>query len=133
MFEELLEMGVPADPPDSALRDNMGLGRATPLGAAVAASGECLPIVRRLIALGVDVNRRQSLGGSPPLVDAAVANNQRTVELLIEAGADINATNRDGETALDQARELDHDGLAAWLEAHGAEQGAGSADAASAD
>ncbi len=46
------------------------------------------------------INERRSTTGTTPLGDAAFQGNLEVVELLIEQGADVNATNRDGNTPL---------------------------------
>ena len=43
-----------------------------------------------------------------PLIHAAMVNSPDAVLMLIEAGADIYARNRSGKTAMDIAREKNH-------------------------
>jgi ankyrin repeat protein len=62
-----------------------------------------------LIAAGADLNVRavphhlQRNRGGTPLIDAVRSNNAKVIETLVAAGADINATDVDGLTALDHA------------------------------
>jgi ankyrin repeat protein len=46
------------------------------------------------------INDRRPATGSTPLGDAAFHGNLEIVKLLIDQGADVNATNRDGNTPL---------------------------------
>ncbi len=59
-----------------------------------------LKTVEQHIAAGTDLNAPDSLGGSPPLVTAAVFGKTEVAQVLIDAGADLNTSNRDGSTAL---------------------------------
>src|SRR4051812_21332491 len=65
-------------------------------------------VVRRLIALGVDAN--QSYSGGSPLVNAAGLGHLEIVDLLLKAGASVNARmdceEETGETALMAAAAL---------------------------
>ncbi|MBI3870528.1 MAG: ankyrin repeat domain-containing protein [Verrucomicrobia bacterium] len=56
--------------------------------------------VECLLALGADPNVRSRFE-STPLMDAALVGHEEIVKLLIRAGAQIDARNRAGETALD--------------------------------
>jgi ankyrin repeat protein len=53
--------------------------------------------VRRLIKAGADLNRN---GDSSPLIIACRTNNEKIVEILIDSGADIDYTDKNGDTAL---------------------------------
>ena len=59
--------------------------------------------IKQHIAAGSDLNVADPFGGSSPLMSAAVFDKPMIAKLLIEAGADINLTNRDGSTALHSA------------------------------
>lgn len=59
--------------------------------------------IKQHIAAGSDLNVADPFGGSSPLMSAAVFDKPEIARLLIEAGADINLTNRDGSTALHSA------------------------------
>jgi len=64
---------------------------------------------RQFILAGVDVNYQYPLSrnysdGMTPLLHAARNNDFELVQMLVERGADINAVNRNGNTALSIAR-----------------------------
>lgn len=56
-------------------------------------------IVEKLIAAGADVNLASG-GGNTPLMEAAYQGNKTVLQLLLKAGANVNATNKFNETAL---------------------------------
>ena len=60
--------------------------------------------------------------GSQPLKVAVTWDDLRAVELLLDAGAAINARHEDGDTALHHALRMGHFGLARWLIRRGANQ-----------
>ncbi len=62
-----------------------------------------LEAVIQHIENGSDLNVRDPLGGSSPLITAAVFDKAEIAIVLIEAGADINFTNNDGATPLHSA------------------------------
>jgi ankyrin repeat protein len=53
-----------------------------------------------LLSKGADPNRQKNESGCPVLVGVAYMNNVECVRLLLEGGADPNAVNECGETAL---------------------------------
>jgi ankyrin repeat protein len=59
-------------------------------------------MVRRLLALGADVNGGKG-GGKTPLMAAASCRSVEITELLLAAGADVNAKGSYGKTALSEA------------------------------
>ena len=62
-------------------------------------------LIELLLAAGADVNSRSSTRGYTPLHWAADANkNQRAMELLIAAGANLSIQNRDGDVPREVAR-----------------------------
>jgi len=65
-----------------------------------------------------------SLGifGSQPLKIAVTWDDLRAVELLLDAGAAIDARHEGGDTALHHALRMGHFGLARWLIRRGANQ-----------
>jgi ankyrin repeat protein len=73
-----------------------------------------------LIAKGADVNIRGAEDDVTPLVKASVEGHYRTVELLLNHKADVNARDRDGKTALHWALKFSHNRVAQLLKDHGA-------------
>jgi ankyrin repeat protein len=55
---------------------------------------------------GLDVNNSSRRSGIAPLMLASCFSDIQTAELLLQHGADINATDRSGMTAKDYARKL---------------------------
>ncbi|MDG1436848.1 MAG: ankyrin repeat domain-containing protein, partial [Rickettsiaceae bacterium] len=81
-----------------------------------------------LIAKGVDVNIRDSDGNTPLMLSAqnqgqGINYLKSIVRIIIKCGADINAVNNDGKTALDLAVHFTH-----HLKALGAKAGEGNND-----
>lgn len=56
--------------------------------------------IKLLVDRGAQVNVRSALGHTPLMVTARSANSHEAVEFLLAHGADVNATNIDGATAL---------------------------------
>jgi uncharacterized protein len=56
--------------------------------------------VKQHIAAGKDVNLKDAMGGSSPLITACLYEKKEIAKLLIDAGADLNFKNNDGSTAL---------------------------------
>ncbi len=63
-------------------------------------------IINLCIKKGLDVNISSRKSGITPLMLASCFNNIRTAELLLENGADINATDGSGMSPKDYARKL---------------------------
>jgi hypothetical protein len=59
--------------------------------------------VKQLILSKADINVKESMGGSTPLISAAVFGRTEIAKLLINAGAKLNIQNNDGSTALTTA------------------------------
>lgn len=59
-----------------------------------------LSTIRQHIKSGTDINQIDSVGGSTPLITAAVFNRIYIARTLIEAGADLNKQNNEGSTPL---------------------------------
>ena len=84
--------------------------------------------VRRLIAGGIDVNKREP-SGSTLLTIAAIAGQAEVAELLLEAGADVNGRNyQNGSTALHAAAFIGQADMVALLLERGADPQAMSDD-----
>ena len=59
-----------------------------------------LEAVRQHIAAGSDLNEKEPMGGSTPLISAIVFGKTEVAKLLIEAGTDLDIQNNDGSSAL---------------------------------
>jgi ankyrin repeat protein len=76
--------------------------RDRPLGAAVK-SRSCDPeVVKILLEANAEVNYTGA-AGSTPLIDAAAIGHSDTLKLLLDAGADVDAKDKDGYTGLRMA------------------------------
>jgi len=60
-------------------------------------------VIRQHIKAGTDLNVKEPMGGSSPLISATVFGKTEAALALIEAGADLNLTNNEGSTALHSA------------------------------
>lgn len=63
--------------------------------------------VNILLAAGAALNEKDNLFGSTPLIEAAISDKPEMVRLLLNRGADKNATNNEGQTALAVANKND--------------------------
>lgn len=59
-----------------------------------------LDAVKRHIEAGTDLNKKDAMSGSTPLITAASFGKIDIAKALINAGADLNIKNNDGSTAL---------------------------------
>ena len=59
-----------------------------------------LDAIRQHIAAGSDLNIQEPTRKSTPLITAAALGEPEAAQILIDAGANINAVNNDGSTAL---------------------------------
>ncbi len=59
--------------------------------------------VKKHINAGTDLNQKEPMGGSTPLISAATFNKPEIAKALIEANADLSIKNNDGSTALHTA------------------------------
>lgn len=98
----LLALLLPACSQSSAGETKTSAGKpATDLATAVI-TGD-LEVVRQHIAAGTDLNKKDPMSGSTPLITAAVFDKQDIARALIDAGADLSVQNGDGSTALHSA------------------------------
>lgn len=56
--------------------------------------------VKQHIAAGSDLNKKEPLSGSTPLISAITFDQREIAQLLIEEGTDLEIQNNDGSTAL---------------------------------
>lgn len=104
---------------DAASADNIWLAAAT---------GN-VDAVRKLLAGGFDVNKRDPDSGITLLSMAAIAGNAEVAQLLLDAGADVNGRNyQNGSTALHAAAFVGQADMVALLLEHGADHAAMSDD-----
>lgn len=59
-----------------------------------------LEVVNQHIDAGTDINLKDQMSGSSPLITAATFNQKEIAKALIDAGADLSVKNNDGATAL---------------------------------
>lgn len=59
-----------------------------------------LEVVKKHIEAGTDLNSKEPMGGSTPLISAATFDKQEIAQALIDAGVDLTIKNNDGSTAL---------------------------------
>jgi ankyrin repeat protein len=78
-------------------------------------------IMRALLDGGAAVGAANDYGGTP-LIEAAIRKHLDAALLLIKAGADVNASTRDGKTALYYAKRQNRSPLIAALRAAGARE-----------
>ncbi|WP_417289965.1 ankyrin repeat domain-containing protein [Corallibacter sp.] len=62
-----------------------------------------LEAVKQHIASGSDINKKEAMSGSTPLMTAATFNKVEIAKALIDAGADLTLKNNDGSTVLHTA------------------------------
>ncbi len=62
-----------------------------------------LEAIRRHIQAGSNLNEKDRLGGSSPLIIATTFGHTEVASALIDAGADVDQTNNEGSTALHTA------------------------------
>ena len=62
-----------------------------------------LEAVKQHIEAGTDINKKEPMSGSTPLMSAATFNKPEIAKVLINANADLTVKNNDGGTALHTA------------------------------
>jgi ankyrin repeat protein len=62
-----------------------------------------LDMVKKHIKAGTDLNQKEPMGGSTPLISAATFNKPEIAKALIDANVDLSIKNNDGSTALHTA------------------------------
>ena len=62
-----------------------------------------LDAVKQHIEAGTDINQKEAMSGSTPLMSAATFNKPEIAKVLINANADLSVKNNDGGTALHTA------------------------------
>ena len=62
-----------------------------------------LEAVKQHIEVGTDLNKKEQMSGSTPLISAVSFGRKEITKALIDAGADLNQKNNDGSTALHAA------------------------------
>ena len=83
------------------------------------ATPQDVEFVRFLIGMGVNVNHKSQMFGSTALYEAA-GRDLKLVQLLVEAGAEVNAADEDGLTPLSNAQHAGKQDIVKYLQAHGA-------------
>lgn len=79
-------------------------------------------VVEQHIAAGTNLNSKEPIGGSTPLITACLFGKTAVAEALIDAGADLNLKNNDGSTALHVAAFFCRTEIVKALIAKGADQ-----------
>lgn len=85
-----------------------------------AATGNTAAIEQH-VSFGADLDAKEPNRGSTPLIVAAVFGRTEIAKLLIENGANLDATNNDGSTALHTAAFFCHPEIVKFLLERGAE------------
>lgn len=140
---ELLAAVLPEHPSIAAVRDLLARGAdvnetggeedSTPLIRAAARDAD---ITKLLLDHGADVTRATAKGVTAfymaTVAAATVALPLRTLQDLLDAGADVNSQDTSGTTPLIIASALGHEGVARWLLERGADPARTRADGATA-
>jgi ankyrin repeat protein len=77
-------------------------------------------ILRYCIDKGIDVNSTKRKSGMLPILLASCFRDTSMVDILLENGADINATDKSGMSAMDYAKKLGQKKMLEYLESKGA-------------
>jgi len=81
-----------------------------------------MAVLRQHIAASSNLNVKDPIGGSSPLISACLFGKTDMAKILIEAGADINFQNKDGSTALHTASFFCHPEIVRMLLDKGADK-----------
>lgn len=81
-----------------------------------------LKTIRQHIAAGTDLEQKDPIGGSTPLITACVFGNTEVAIALMDAGADVDAMNNDGSTPLHCAALFCYPEIVQSLLEHGADK-----------
>jgi len=81
-----------------------------------------LKAIKMHIAAGTDLEKKDPLGGSTPLITACVFGKSEVAIALIEAGANVDAKNNDGSTPLHCAALFCYTDIVRSLLEHGADK-----------
>ena len=79
-------------------------------------------MTRLLLDKGANVNAKENKDGQTPLHRAATRGHANIVEILLARGADTNAKDHRGRTALDLAEDRGRTEVANLLRQHGAKE-----------
>jgi ankyrin repeat protein len=100
----------------AALNQEAGPDLYTPLQ--IAAANDCDGLLRKLLSLGADLETRHSRSGRTPLLQAVYSRSFDSARILLERGADPNAAEASGLTALMMASETGNTRFAELLLKH---------------
>jgi len=82
----------------------------------VAVQNKHKPVVEYLISKGARIDEKNGQNNDTALHKACVTGSLEVVKILVDAGADINAVNKQGETPNDFAVENNHQSIVDYLE-----------------
>jgi ankyrin repeat protein len=77
-------------------------------------------ILKYCIQKGMDINSTKRKSGMLPILLASCFRDTSMVDILLENGADINATDKSGMSAMDYAKKLGQKKMLEYLESKGA-------------
>lgn len=113
IFQAMLDGGVEINPNADIYM--------SPLGVAIYKDDPVM--IKALVVKGADVNLVDRETGGTPLIFAARYGTSKVVEVLLDAGAEINAKDKNGRTALSAARQnIDPYSITELLKRRGAKE-----------
>jgi len=98
---------------------NTILTKALKVDPQLGATPQDVEFVRFLISMGVNVNHKSEMFGTTALHEAA-RGDVKLVQVLVEAGAEVNVADEDGLTPLSNAQHAGKQDIVKYLQAHGA-------------